>query len=518
MPRSLYPMRFALLAIALAALALTAAPAGAAEHAPVPQLDWKDCDDGFQCATAKVPLDYTRPHGRTIALALVRSPATDREHRIGSLFLNPGGPGGSGVEFVRTMPAGARQVVGRLFDIVGFDPRGIGASKPAVDCADAPAPADPLRFMTPETLDVPALLRGARDSVQRCLTGPHRDVAPYLTTANVARDLDRLRAAVGDEKLTYFGQSYGGLIGETYATLFPGRARALVLDSPVDGDVWLNRPLERIREQEASLESVLGRLFAACAAHQGACGFGGDDPEAAYDALLERLDSEPIPVPHGQPVSGDEVRALTLELLPSKFFWPLLVTALAQLQAGDPSAVLQARATIDASGAQHDAFFVYDATEARYPHHIGPYLEDGEDSFALFEHFAIGSYELVDRALWPIRPKGAFYGPYRHAASSPPALVLASTHDPNAPYRWAKRVVADLGNARLLTLRGDGHGVLTQLNTCALVAFLAYIEDGDLPPAGATCEQEIGFPIAPALSARRSQGEFWHVPATRPGA
>jgi TAP-like protein len=209
---------------------------------------------------------------------------------------------------------------------------------------------------------------------------------------------------------------------------------------------------------------------------------------------------------------------LTLDVLPSKFDWPLLATGLARLQAGDPSVVLQARGGGDPSSAQHDAFTVYDATEARYPHHVEPYLEDGEDSFALFEHFAIGSYERVDRALWPVRPKGAFYGPYRHAASSPPALVLASTHDPNAPYRWAKRVVADLGNARLLTLHGDGHGVLPQLNTCALVAFLAYIEDGDLPPAGATCEQDIPFAIAPAVSARSSPGAIWRLPSGRPSA
>ena len=121
MPRSLQPMRGALLAIGLAALAVTAAPAGAAEHAPVPQLQWKDCDDGFQCATATVPLDHSRPRGRTIDLALVRFPATDREHRIGSLFMNPGGPGGAGVEFVRTMPASAGAVVGRRFDVIGVD-------------------------------------------------------------------------------------------------------------------------------------------------------------------------------------------------------------------------------------------------------------------------------------------------------------------------------------------------------------------------------------------------------------
>lgn len=161
-------MRVALLALALAAITVTAAPAGAAQHAPVAQLDWKDCDDGLQCATAQVPRDYSRPQGATIELALIRRPATDREHRIGSLFVTPGGPGGSGVEFVRTMPPGAQKVVGRLLHIVGFDPRGVGDSKPAVDCADAPPSNDPLRFMSPETLDVPALLLGARDRVHRC--------------------------------------------------------------------------------------------------------------------------------------------------------------------------------------------------------------------------------------------------------------------------------------------------------------------------------------------------------------
>jgi pimeloyl-ACP methyl ester carboxylesterase len=499
----------------VAAGALVGAPAaGATERAP--ELRWEACGGGMECATADVPRDYAHPHGAKLELALIRRPATDREHRIGSLFMNPGGPGNSGVEFVRTMPPPAQHVVGRRFDIVGFDPRGVGDSKPAVDCADAPASNDPQRFTTPETLDVPALLRDGRAKVHRCLTGPHRDVAPYLTTANAARDLDRLRAAVGDEQLTYFGLSYGGLLGETYATLFPGRARALVLDSPVDGDVWLNRPLQRIHEQEASLETELGRFFATCAAHQDACGFGGDDPEAAFDALLERLDREPIAVPNGPPVNGDEVRDVVAGALSSKFNWPLIAFALARLQDGDGTVVRPPGGPDPSASAAHDAFTVYDSVEARYPHGIGAYLQDGEDAFGLSEHFAIGAYERVDRALWPMRPRGAFYGPYRHAATAPPALVLASTHDPNAPYRWAKRVVADLGNARLLPVHGDGHGVLTQLNTCALVAFLAYIEDGDLPPAGASCDQDVPFASATAPATRKTPALDWRRPATWP--
>jgi pimeloyl-ACP methyl ester carboxylesterase len=165
--------------------ALVGAPAAGATQRP-PELQWEACGDGIECATAQMPRDYAHPHGAQLELALIRRPATDREHRIGSLFMNPGGPGGSGVEFVRTMPPPAQQVVGRRFDIVGFDPRGVGASKPAVDCADTPASSDSQRFMTPETLDVPTLLRDARAKARRCLTGPHRDVAPYLTTVSAA--------------------------------------------------------------------------------------------------------------------------------------------------------------------------------------------------------------------------------------------------------------------------------------------------------------------------------------------
>jgi pimeloyl-ACP methyl ester carboxylesterase len=502
-----------LVALIVSAYALAGAPgAGAVEPAPVPNLDWQACDGGFECATAKVPLDYSRPHGRTIDLALVRFPALDREHRIGSLFLNPGGPGGSGVEFVRTMPPSVAQLVGQRFDIVGFDPRGVGDSRPAVDCADPPPPTDPLGWMRPETLDVPALLRGARDEVRRCLDGPHREVAPYLTTANVARDLDQLRAAVRDEKLTYFGQSYGGLIGETYATLFPGGARALVLDSPVDGDVWLNRPLQRVREQVVGFERSAGRFFATCAAHQDVCGFGGDDPETAYDELVDRLNREPLPVSGEPPVSGDEVLEVTEETLYGKQFWPVLAAALRGLAGGDPT-VLRRFSPVRSPSAQHEAFKVYDSTEPRYPHAIGEYLDGGEDSFGVTEHFAIGAYELVDRALWPLEPRGAFYGPYRHAADAPPALVLANTHDPAAPYQWAKRVVADLGNARLLPVHGDGHGVLTSLNFCAFEVFMAYIENGTLPPAGASCEQDTPFVNG---TARKTAAATWRAPVIRP--
>ena len=302
-------------------------------------LDWRDCDPGFQCATARVPRDYARPHGPQLELALIRRPATDREHRIGSLFFNPGGPGGSGVGFVRFAPPPALAAFGRLYDVVGFDPRGVGASTPAVrDCAFRSG-LD--RFPRTETLDKPALLRAARDQIRRCEAANGR-LLPHLNTANVARDLDRLRAAVGDKKLNYVGLSYGTLIGATYTTLFPGRTGALVLDSPVDADVWLNRPFEALREQNASFERSLDRFLHWCSRRPAVCALDPEDPQDTFDALVAELNDAPLPAPSdpgGSPVSGDEVLLVAEQSMYSKFFWAPLARALALAQGGDGSGI-----------------------------------------------------------------------------------------------------------------------------------------------------------------------------------
>ena len=167
----------------------------------------------------------------------MRVPATDREHRIGSVFVNPGGPGLSGVQFVRDAAPAVAPILGRRFDIVGVDTRGSGASRPAFDCNVDPERAGLYAqpFVRPDTLDAGALVARTRRYIRRCLAR-NRDLVAHMSTADNARDLDLLRAAVGDDRLTYIGQSYGTLLGATYASLFPGRARALVLADPVDAD------------------------------------------------------------------------------------------------------------------------------------------------------------------------------------------------------------------------------------------------------------------------------------------
>jgi pimeloyl-ACP methyl ester carboxylesterase len=494
--------RFLIASLIAVALMVIGAPTAIAGP-PVPRLDWEPCDPGFQCATARVPRDYARPHGPKVELALIRRPATDREHRIGSLFFNPGGPGGSGVDFVRFAPPPALEAFGRLYDIVGFDPRGVGGSSPPVrDCG---VPRDDTRFVRPETADRDALLGRADEQIERCQRGSG-GILPYLTTGNVARDLDLLRAAVGDRKLNFVGLSYGGQIAETYTTLFPGRTGALVIDSPVDGDVWLNHPFEAQVEQNVSFENSFRRFLQWCSRREEICALDPEDPEDDYDALVERLNATPVPVlsdPSQAPVNGDELLALTDSAMSSKFSWAPLAAVLTQVKTGDGSLARELLEPPSDGSGSTGVLFAYLANEVRYPSRPARYMRAMEHNFAITDHFFFArGYEWIGVTRWPFDPNGVFRGPFRHAASAQTPLVIGGTHDPNAPYKWAKRYVADLGNARLLTYRSDGHVALTDLNACVGGWFLAYIEHATLPPPGASCKQAV--PSASVAGAARS--------------
>src|SRR4051794_27795966 len=224
----------AALGAVLTCLAL-AAPAGAA---PV-QLQWAACGDaGAQCATATVPKDYDDPAPGTLKLAVAKSPATDPARRIGSLFFNFGGPGASAANYVQALGPKLFPVLNARFDIVGVDPRGTGASAP-VDCKANQETEGVYSqpFVTPFTLDASALVAKDRAYVARCVQF-NGDILPYVSTANVARDLNTLREAVGDDKITYLGFSYGTFLGATLQSLFPGKTRAVVLDGAVDADEY----------------------------------------------------------------------------------------------------------------------------------------------------------------------------------------------------------------------------------------------------------------------------------------
>jgi pimeloyl-ACP methyl ester carboxylesterase len=516
-----------LAAAACALLAIVAgAPAASAQGSN--GLQWKDCalvpDIVVQCAAQTVPLDYDRPSGKTIDIAVARVPARDQAHRIGSLIFNLGGPGGSQVDFLQQGGGALFDALNETYDIVGFDPRGTGQSTRAIDCKVNQETQGPTSepFPTPFNLDLPALLAKDQHYLHRCLALNGTDILSHVSTAETARDMDVLRKAVGDQKLSYFGYSYGTFLGATYAALFPNRFRALVLDGPLDADEYLSDPLKGSNEQTAAFERALSRFFRACAAHQDQClNFGqGDDPEDAYDALIDRANATPIPAlgytPDPRPVDGDDINAVAIIAMYAKQNWPFLAEILASAEANDGTLV---RALVDEAfyGRDPDTgtfdpitdrFFAIYGAEAHWPSNIPTYVREGEQAWGMFNHFYSNhGYTELNFGLWPAKAQDAYDGPFHVKASAPTPLVVATTYDPATPYRGALKLVRELGNARLLTMRGDGHTAYGGNSPCIDDAVNAYLLQGNLPAPGTSCRQVVLFEQpAPAVAAS-AQGQ-----------
>jgi pimeloyl-ACP methyl ester carboxylesterase len=501
----------ATLAAAVLALLGLAGPSGAlARPDGGPKLDWAACGDGFECATITVPLDYRDGNAGTLALPVARMPATDPGKRLGTLIVNFGGPGDPTSE---TLRAGAVAVFAGLndrYDILGFDPRGTGGTD-AIDCDANIEEIGPIAqpFPTPDTLDPAALVARDKAYLNRCVERNPR-ILPYANTANTARDMDCVRSALGEDKIDYVGFSYGSFLGATYETLFPEHVGRFVLDAALDADALLNDPVQIIREQTKSFEVALGRFFHACAAHQDVClGFGGDDPSSAFDELVEQMNASPLPAggPDPRPVDGDDLLAGSALTLYAKQAWPILAEALATAAAGDGTIV---RFLADAFYGRRDdgtydpgwdRFFAISSTEMRFPGGIERYLKIGAEDFQLFDHYWWNSgYSDLAQALWPVEPKGAYYRPYEAPEDALTTLVVGTTYDPATPYKGAKRLVAQLGNARLLTMRGDGHAAYFGNSACIDAAVEAYLEQGTLPVAGTVCRQEVPFAPLPAAA------------------
>jgi pimeloyl-ACP methyl ester carboxylesterase len=495
---------------AAVALAIGAPGAFAARAAAVPALSWRACGTaaGVQCTSARVPLDYDQPGGRTVNLFVARSPATDSAHRIGSLFINFGGPGATAADILEAAGAGLFPALNRRFDIVAMDPRGVGQSQPSIDCKvdQEMLGISSQPFTTPFNLSVGGLVSEDVRYIRRCLALNASGILAHVSTANVARDLNLLRRALGERQLNYLGFSYGTFLGSTFASLFPRSYRTMVLDGPIDANAYINHPLKASAEQTSAFERALRRFLRACAGDQTAChGFGGKDPLNAYDRLTHRLDAASISAAgytaDPRPVDGDDLRAATIIALYKKQVWPLLAQALANAQTGDGSLVrllsdqFYFRLDNGSYDPLTDRYFAINAAEQRYPRRIARYLRAGYRSWVQHRHFWFNNgYLELNYGLYPIRDRDAFDGPFRVPRSSPTPLVVATTHDPATPYRGARHLVRDLGNARLLTMRGDGHTAYGNGSpTCVDPAIETYLTTAALPPAGTTCRQDIPF-------------------------
>jgi pimeloyl-ACP methyl ester carboxylesterase len=463
------------------------------------RLDWQDCGDGFECATVRVPLDYDRPSGRTIELALVRLPATDPARRIGSLFVNPGGPGNSAVQFVRESarsdyPAGVRA----RFDIVGMDPRGVAGSTP-VQCFDSTA--DQERFFADynplpiNRAELDAAADQTADLARRCQARSGW-LLPHLSTANVARDMDTVRKAVGDPKLTYVGYSYGTYLGATYANLFPGKVRALALDANTDPTTYpagarQSVPFVRVNAHLAASET-LDQFFTLCAAAGPGCEFAaGGDPRAKFATLAQRLRENPLVLPD---VVFDYALLVdfTLEELYRATGWAAAASILQQVYvATTPGTTARGANPLAAdpppASNGREALWASVCGETRNPAHPSDFAAAAARADRQAPYVgAFWTYLSLPCAAWPAKDTDRYSGPWR-VRTAHPALVINNRYDPATGHRNAVKMTDLLQGSRLLTVEGWGHTARDTHSVCADQILERYLVAGTLPPNGTTC-------------------------------
>ncbi|MFJ9739175.1 alpha/beta hydrolase [Streptomyces sp. NPDC101166] len=477
----------AALAVALPGSAGAKEPSAAATQ----EIAWTGCGEGSvpdaQCAAVQVPLDWKKPTGPKITLALSRLPARAPDRRIGPLLFNPGGPGGSGAAVVAysdlLTAAPEFEPLRDRFDLIGFDPRGVGSST-AVSC---PRPLhDPAVSAFPRTKAAyTELQRFNRTAGRACrdATGPLID---HVDTASVVSDVEALRRALGAEKISWLGLSYGTEIGSLYAQRHPGRVRTMVLDGVVDHSL----PARRAAVDEArAIETALRRFARWCRGAE-QCALRDTDPVAVYDAVMHQGGASGVPAAAlGRAVTAEELAGGAYIYLTQPSTWPLLAGALAAAsgRAGDADAT---HLVAPASFLQPE----YPAYRTVGCHDFAPGTRGYPDLRAQAAHLrAVAPHTWRYSEFWDWT-SGCLGWPVAAAnppaplkvRGAPPILLVNTRFDPATPYPWAQRVTAKIDGARLLTVDGDGHtGILN--SSCARAHEAAYLVTGKTPPAGTTC-------------------------------
>ena len=465
-------------------------PSLAAYYAQRPA--WTSCQDGFQCATVKVPIDYTDPGGGDLTLHLIRLPATDPAHRIGSLLTNPGGPGVSGIDFLRQARGEYSDRLRAVFDIVGFDPRGIGASSP-VHCIDAKQMDAFLAYDgSPDSLSEEQSLLAIDKSFADGCERESGKILSHLGTVDTARDMDVIRAAVGDARLDYIGASYGTFLGATYAELFPTKVGRLVLDGAVDPTLTASA---LSAGQLGGFERALGSFLADCV-KRGDCPVGPTVEQARQQIqqLVADSDQHPLPSNSGRPVTQSlVVIGLLYPLYDKQSGWPALRVALGQALHGNGNTLLIiADAYSDRSA---DGSYSTNQNEATYaincldrPDHSTLAQVRADAAHLAAQSPIFGAYFAWSDLPCTVWPVAATDKP--HVISAPgaaPILVVGTTRDPATPYQWAQSLASQLSSGRLLTRVGDGHTAYRRGSACIDNAVDAYLVGGTLPLIGTVC-------------------------------
>lgn len=451
---------------------------------PLPTLEWTECGDNLQCATLVAPLDYTDPAGESVRLTVTRHLARKPKQRIGSLLVNPGGPGLDAKFLVEAAPAMFTEDLLNRFDIVGMDPRGTGGSTPSIDCIDEYDPYFAAEFPdTPEgkEQDIALVKKLADACYQRS-----GDLLAHVSTLDVARDMDLLRRVLGEDRISYFGFSYGSELGAAWVTMFPSSVRAAVFDGAVDPTA---SGMQESIDQARGFESALTSFLEFCSEK---CSFpAGRDPGSAFDEIISLIDRGEIPTSAGRPSLNLSITYSAIaNALYSEMLWPQLDGALDAAEDGDGGPMLSLyddyyRRRQDGTYPNLiEAFIAISCADDR-----GPTTVEGVDAYydeilaaapRLAPAFR-GGYACV---FWPVPSAPTIELTGRGAG---PILVIGTTNDPATPLAGTQKMADTMEGGVLITVAGEGHLGYRQ-SKCARELVDDYLVDGKVPSADVTCD------------------------------
>ncbi|MFL0412168.1 alpha/beta hydrolase [Microbacterium paludicola] len=455
------------------------------------ELEWADCGNGMETTTVTAPLDWNDPSAGEIELELVRQPATGGDS-LGSLLINPGGPGASGYDFVaESVDFAVSEQLQERYDIIGFDPRGVGRSTP-VTCLDTAGMDDFL-------YDLPQHPRGTPEWEEELVAENQRfadaceqnsgGILEFITTDQAARDMDLIRGVLGDEKLTYLGYSYGTFLGATYAKLFPDRVGRLVLDGAIDPSV---SGTDVGITQGIGFERALRTYMQSCLDGEG-CPFDGTVDQAMGDlsALLAAVDRSPLPAPDDRQLGADTLVTAIVAALYAPENWTYLTQALSEALQGDPTTAFMladfynGRENGEYADNSSEAFQAYNCMD--YPVAQSQEAEDAASALLEKEAPTIAPYWEGPGVceVWPHEPTGV--REKIAASGAAPIVVIGTTGDPATPYDWAVSLADQLSSGVLVTYEGEGHTAYNGQSDCVDQAVDAYFLEGTVPQDGLRC-------------------------------
>lgn len=454
---------------------------------PANAISWESCGDGLECGYLDVPIDYTDENSATTSLYLTKHMATDSSLRIGTLLVNPGGPGFGGSFLAESAVNIYSEAILSSFDIVAWDPRGTGNSIPAIDCTDDYDYFFAGGDITPDTdQELADGIATYKEFTEVCFE-KNGDFLPYVGTNNVARDMDMIRRALGEDKISYFGFSYGSELGATWATLFPDTVRAAVLDGASDPEAdWIDGGLQ----QNKGFEGAIATFLAQCSAMSTCAFHNSGDAEGAFDSLMESLDENPIPTTSGRP---DLTRGMALTAVAQAMYddayWSELETALAAAQVDDGIGLLSLfdqyfqRQPDGTYGNELEAFLnilCADSPERMSIEEADSYVPRLQANAPRLAPGTTGDYTCV---FWPpaIDPRITITG-----IGSGPIVVIGTTGDPATPLEGTRNMANVLEDGRLIVVTADqhtGYGV----NSCVNDAVDTYLIDLVVPTAELAC-------------------------------